>query len=45
MSGTSAAAAFVSAAAAEMLTYMVDGNGNGYVNDEVFKQITSKFDL
>ena len=45
MSGTSAAAAFVSAAAAEMLTYTVDGNGNGYVNDEVFKQITSKFDL
>ena len=45
ISGTSAAAAYVSAAAAEMLTYTADVNGNGYVNDEVFQQITSKFDL
>ena len=43
VTGTSAAAAMISAAAAEFLTTAVDENANGFVNDEVFTRLKGAF--
>jgi len=43
-SGTSSAAALVSAEAALLSTIVIDTNGNGYVNDEIHHEIESNCD-
>ena len=45
VTGTSASAAMISAAAAEFLTTAVDENGDGFVNDEVFSRLKRTFSI